>query len=141
MAYAQGFKRLRTEEPFIYPKEKKTKVEMELPTSTEINHLPSPTPSVDTPISSSSSVPSATNDTPVLQSFTISTKTNVEYNHINQLLRTVHVNRYGDPELNEAWWQHPTDIDMDYMDMDPTNTYQDINATLRHAFLQRHHHP
>lgn len=28
MAYAQGSKRLRTEEPFIYPQEKKTKVEM-----------------------------------------------------------------------------------------------------------------
>lgn len=113
-------------------------------TSAEITHLPSPTPSVNTPLSSSSSssAPSSTTtDPPVLQSFTISTKTNVEYDHINQLLHTVHVNRYGDPELNEGWWQQSTDIEMDYMDVDPVNAYQDINATLRQAFLQRHHHP
>lgn len=102
----------------------------------------SPTPSVTTPLSTSSSSPSSTLDTPVLQSFTISTKTNVEYNHINQLLHTVHVNRYGDPELHEGWWQDSsTNNEIDYMDMDPTNTYQDINTTLRQAFLQRHHHP
>lgn len=53
----------------------------------------------------------------------------------------MHVNRYGDPELNEGWWQQSTDIEMDYMDVDPVNAYQDINATLRQAFLQRHHHP
>lgn len=112
------------------------------PSSADITHLPSPTPSVNTPLSSSSSAPSSTTiDTPVLQSFTISTKTNVEYDHINQLLHTVHVNRYGDPELNEGWWQQSTDIEMDYMDVDPVNAYQDINATLRQAFLQRHHHP
>lgn len=112
------------------------------PSSTDLTHLPSPTPSVTTPLSTSSSSPSSTLDTPVLQSFTISTKTNVEYNHINQLLHTVHVNRYGDPELHEGWWQDSsTNNEIDYMDMDPTNTYQDINTTLRQAFLQRHHHP
>lgn len=54
----------------------------------------------------------------------------------------MHVNRYGDPELHEGWWQDlSTNNEIDYMDMDPTNTYQDINTTLRQAFLQRHHHP
>ena len=107
-----------------------------------------------------------TNQDAMLKSFVISTKKNTQYNQINDLLHQIHVMRYGDPELRERWWeqeqqqqqeyhhhyqqqqqqqqqQHKQEIQMSgYIqeEEEAGTVYESANATLRQAFLQRHHH-
>ncbi|KAI9268062.1 hypothetical protein BDA99DRAFT_558244 [Phascolomyces articulosus] len=89
-------------------------------------------------------------DQSLLKPFTISTKKNNEYNEINDLLYQVHVMRYGDPELRERWWEGQVEqqqqqqvkqvYSMGGYNRSDMPMYESANATLRQAFLQRHHH-
>ena len=107
-----------------------------------------------------------TNQDAMLKSFVISTKKNTQYNQINDLLHQIHIMRYGDPELRERWWeqeqqqqqqeyhqhyhyyqqQHKQEIQMSgyiqhqqQQEEEAGTRYESANATLRQAFLQRHH--
>ncbi|CAO3685618.1 unnamed protein product [Rhizopus stolonifer] len=43
---------------------------------------------------------------PVIKTVSISTKTPPsEYNQVNQLLHSVHVEQFGNPETRESWWE------------------------------------
>ncbi|CEP19512.1 hypothetical protein [Parasitella parasitica] len=77
-----------------------------------------------------------------IKSISISTKTETnmstlpppDYSRVNGMLYNLHVQRYGDPEARESWWE---DQDQD-MDMEETNNeYSAANSILRQAFLQR----
>ncbi|KAG2222451.1 hypothetical protein INT45_013364 [Circinella minor] len=141
---------------------------MLLPTfSTAPTSLPSPE---EESIYESITTTTTTNQEAMLKSFVISTKKNTQYNQINDLLHQIHVMRYGDPELRERWWEQEQqrqqeeynhhynyqqqqqqqqlkqEIQMnEYIQQggreEETGTiYESANATLRQAFLQRHHH-
>ncbi|KAI9323604.1 hypothetical protein BX666DRAFT_1888462 [Dichotomocladium elegans] len=64
---------------------------------------------------------------PVLQTFNISTRVNLEYAEVNQFLRSLHVAPIGTP-----------DEDVEMQERDP---YESINQVLREAFLERHSPP
>lgn len=53
------------------------------------------------------------------------------YEGINQVLYAAHVQRYGDPERRERWWEDNEPA--------PNTHYDHANAILRDAFLRRHH--
>ncbi|ORY97430.1 hypothetical protein BCR43DRAFT_489757 [Syncephalastrum racemosum] len=91
-----------------------------------------------------SSQPTNSTDRSPFKSMMISTKSPIQaqqatafaeydnsaYTGINQVLHAVHVQRYGDPELRERWWEHN--------DPTPNTHYDHANAILRDAFLRRH---
>ena len=52
---------------------------------------------------------------------------------MNQLLRQVHVERFGDPEKRENEWEEK-DVEME----ESEDYYKTHNSILRQAFLQRH---
>lgn len=50
------------------------------------------------------------------------------------MLHSLHVQRFGDPESRESWWE----VQDQDMDMEETNDeYAAANSILRQAFLQR----
>ncbi|KAI9490929.1 hypothetical protein BDB00DRAFT_526800 [Zychaea mexicana] len=118
--------------------------------------LPSPDHTVDEPTATTTATHHGVVDHPILKSFTITTKRNKQYNQINELLHTVHVMRFGNPESRESWWdrreeeggrqqegqEQQEDVQMgDYLSPSEASTaYESVNATLRQAFLQRHNH-
>jgi hypothetical protein len=64
----------------------------------------------------------------------LSTKqTPSKYEKMNQLLRQVHVERFGDPEKRENEWEEK-DVEME----ESEDYYKTYNSILRQAFLQRH---
>ncbi|EIE77175.1 hypothetical protein RO3G_01879 [Rhizopus delemar RA 99-880] len=72
---------------------------------------------------------------PVIKSVSISTKTPVsEYEKVNQVLHSIHVERFGDPEERESWWED--DVEMEEVN----DYYQTNNFILRQAFLERQMH-
>ncbi|KAJ8663602.1 hypothetical protein O0I10_000847 [Lichtheimia ornata] len=74
----------------------------------------------------------------VFTSFMVSTKTNTQYNTMNQVLNGVHMNRYGNPQRQEGC--NGAGID-DSQPMEDVSFYLAANTILREAFLQRHRHP
>lgn len=98
----------------------------------------------------------------VFTSFMVSTKTNTQYNTMNQVLNGVHMNRYGNPQRQEGWWVMEeeevndgiNEVEMiiasddsngagidDSQPMEDVSFYLAANTILREAFLQRHRHP
>ncbi|MBM6387610.1 MAG: hypothetical protein JSY10_27125 [Paenibacillus sp.] len=82
---------------------------------------------------------------PVLKSICISTKTEgpvmqathrplTSYENINGLLNSVHIERFGDPEVRESWWQQQ---DIEMTDDNSNTEYSSMNSVLRQAFLHR----
>ncbi|KAI7866818.1 hypothetical protein BDF14DRAFT_1808239 [Spinellus fusiger] len=75
----------------------------------------------------------------VLKSIVISTKASspptTAYQNMNELLHTVHVRRFGDPETRERWWEKSREETME------ETAYSPMNAVLRLAFLERHGWP
>ncbi|KAG1072915.1 hypothetical protein G6F42_025863 [Rhizopus arrhizus] len=60
-----------------------------------------------------------------------------DYSHVNGMLYHLHVQRFGDPETRESWWEAQ---DQD-TNMEGTNDeYSTANSILRQAFLQRRHY-
>ncbi|KAI8145560.1 hypothetical protein BJV82DRAFT_604190 [Fennellomyces sp. T-0311] len=137
----RSLKRTRTEELDVDEPLKRLK----------IHSIPSPTvhpafsaaQALQSPDQSLDGSTSSRFDQSVLKPFTITTKKNMEYSQINELLHTVHVMRHGDPEARESWWEHSGNVDIN-MDEDTriaaATGYESVNAALRQAFLQRHHH-
>jgi hypothetical protein len=71
--------------------------------------------------------------------------TMTDYENINGILYNAHVERHGDPERRESWWQEQQDVDMDENinnnnNNNNTSEYNAMNSVLRQAFLQRHGH-
>lgn len=95
----------------------------------------------------------------VFGSFMVSTKTNTQYNAMNQVLHGIHNNRYSNTQRQEAWWVmeeeeedgiNDEEIVMendssegtdDSQPMEDVSFYLAANTILREAFLQRHRHP
>ncbi|KAL1936738.1 hypothetical protein VTP01DRAFT_872 [Rhizomucor pusillus] len=81
----------------------------------------------------------AAKDIPTWKSFVISTRNEPDqkssYRHINEILHNAHVMRYGDPETHSSKFQQPADSTSQ---QGAPCEYNDINAVLRQAFLQRH---
>ncbi|CDH60025.1 predicted protein [Lichtheimia corymbifera JMRC:FSU:9682] len=73
----------------------------------------------------------------VFGSFMVSTKTNTQYNAMNQVLHGIHNNRYSNTQRQEAC-SGGTD---DSQPMEDVSFYLAANTILREAFLQRHRHP
>ncbi|OAD04369.1 hypothetical protein MUCCIDRAFT_161118 [Mucor lusitanicus CBS 277.49] len=118
--------------------------------------------STSEPISTSTAEPSSivypsikTPSSPaLLETISISTKTDAsipssaqsspsthqplpDYSHVNGLLHSLHVQRFGDPESRESWWEaQDPDIDME----ETNDEYATANSILRQAFLQRRHY-
>lgn len=66
-----------------------------------------------------------------------------DYANINGILYSAHVERFGDPETRESWWQQNEDIEMgeeeaEEQDTISNNEYNSVNSVLRQAFLARH---
>lgn len=102
----------------------------------------------------------------VFGSFMVSTKTNTQYNDMNQVLNGIHMNR-GNPQRQDGgWWVMDqveeeeeeredgiNDEEMvmesdssggtsdDSQPMEDVSFYLAANTILREAFLQRHRHP
>lgn len=63
---------------------------------------------------------------------------------MNDMLYSIHVERYGDPEERESWWKNnevdSMDIDSEQCQInDATNQYYTAsNSMLKQAFLERH---
>ncbi|RCI01894.1 hypothetical protein CU098_011536 [Rhizopus stolonifer] len=75
------------------------------------------------------------NTSQVLKPVSISTRTsNEEYRKMNDILYTIHKERFGDPEQRESWWNKQEDVDM--MEED-NHQYNAMNSVLKEAFLQR----
>lgn len=83
---------------------------------------------------------------PVLKSICISTRTEgpvqqathrplTSYENINGILNSVHIERFGDPEVRESWWQQHQDTEM--TDDNSNTEYSSMNSVLRQAFLHR----
>ncbi|GAN08712.1 hypothetical protein MAM1_0219d08227 [Mucor ambiguus] len=114
--------------------------------------------SASTPATESSNIVYPTIVAPLppksLASISISTKTNSsipssihaslsthqplpDYSHVNGMLHSLHVQRFGDPESRESWWEaQDQDIDME----ETNDEYATANSILRQAFLQRRHY-
>ncbi|KAG2236696.1 hypothetical protein INT48_000693 [Thamnidium elegans] len=56
------------------------------------------------------------------------------YENINGLLNSVHIERFGDPEVRESWWQQQ---DIEMTDDNSNTEYSSMNSVLRQAFLHR----
>ncbi|KAK4518763.1 uncharacterized protein ATC70_008985 [Mucor velutinosus] len=96
----------------------------------------------------------AASSPPSLETISISTKTDSsippslhssptthqplsDYSHVNGMLHSLHVQRFGDPESRESWWEsQDQDIDME----ETNDEYATANSVLRQAFLQRRHY-
>ncbi|GAA5811621.1 hypothetical protein MFLAVUS_005061 [Mucor flavus] len=90
---------------------------------------------------------------PMLKSICISTRTEgpvqqathrplTSYENINGILNSVHIERFGDPEVRESWWQQQQQQQQQQQDTemtdDTSNTeYSSMNSVLRQAFLHR----
>jgi hypothetical protein len=76
-----------------------------------------------------------------------------DYENINGVLYSAHVERFGDPETRERWWQETEDIEMgeegqevgeegqevaEEQDSISNNEYNSVNSVLRQAFLARY---
>lgn len=85
---------------------------------------------------------------PVLKSICISTRTEgpvmqathvplTSYENINGILNSVHIERFGDPEVRESWWQQQQQQDTEMTDDNSNAEYSSMNSVLRQAFLHR----
>ncbi|KAI7898283.1 uncharacterized protein BX663DRAFT_490140 [Cokeromyces recurvatus] len=79
-----------------------------------------------------------------MKTISISTRTtshepsNDYYRYMNGLLHSIHIERFGDPERRESWWEAPNNnMEIDKMESD-NEEYQPVNSILKQAFLQRH---
>lgn len=74
---------------------------------------------------------------PVIKKITISTKSpSSSYENVNRVLHSIHVERFGNPEERERWWeQEGKDIEMEEVN----DYYTTNNSILRQAFLERRH--
>ncbi|RCH93962.1 hypothetical protein CU097_009365 [Rhizopus azygosporus] len=74
---------------------------------------------------------------PVIKKITISTKSPPSsYENVNRVLHSIHVERFGNPEERERWWeQEGKDIEMEEVN----DYYTTNNSILRQAFLERRH--
>ncbi|KAL9555488.1 hypothetical protein MBANPS3_002335 [Mucor bainieri] len=85
---------------------------------------PTPLASISISTKTGSSIPSAHQPLP-------------DYSHVNGMLHSLHVQRFGDPESRESWWEAQNqDIDME----ETNDEYATANSILRQAFLQRRHY-
>jgi hypothetical protein len=127
--------------------------------STSSTHSSLPIPYLtETPISSDVNQSLYPVQQPVLKPICISTKTfspsetpqsfistnqssQLDYRHVNDMLYSIHVERFGDPEERESWWENDS-MDIDNEEIQSSDTaneyYAASNSTLRQAFLERH---
>ncbi|CAO3596656.1 unnamed protein product [Absidia cylindrospora] len=61
------------------------------------------------------------NEATTTPSITAATTTR-NYTSINQYLRQIHIERFGDPELRERWWERYSDDDKELADKQDTET-------------------
>lgn len=65
---------------------------------------------------------------------------------MNDMLYSIHVERFGDPEERESWWENEQidSMDIDSEEIQPNDAaneyYAASNSMLRQAFMERHLH-